>query len=92
MGVATVPAASAGFDPTKMTLRHTITATTSSIGIPADVTQVYVVVAGGGAGGVGGAEGGFQIIVEPSKFLPFSQTFALSLQKNVYSTFEPAVL
>ena len=48
--------------------------------------------AGGGAGRVGGAEGGFQIIVEPSKFLSFSQTFALSLQKNVYSTFEPAVL
>lgn len=52
MAIAIIPEASAaGFDQTKISLRHTITSTTNNIGIPAGITYVYVRMIGAGGGG-----------------------------------------
>ena len=56
MGISVFPAASAGYDQTKLTLRQTITSGTS-VTIPADITQVYAILIGGGGGGSGGGGG-----------------------------------
>ena len=55
MGVTVfpAPAAAAGFDLTKLALRHTVTSS-SSITIPVGTTWVYAVLIGGGGGGSNG--------------------------------------
>jgi hypothetical protein len=59
MASTVFPAASAGFDPTKVSLQQTLTAT-GNVTIPAGVNQVYAIAVGGGGGGGGGggASGG----------------------------------
>ena len=60
MALSVFPAASAGFDPTKVSLQQTITSGTS-VTIPSGINWVYAVVVGGGGGGAysgGGNAGG----------------------------------
>lgn len=60
MGSSVFPVAGSGYDPTKVTLKQTITSGTS-VTFPSDVTWAYAVLIGGGGGwgstGTGGAGG-----------------------------------
>ena len=55
MGSTVFPAASAGFDPTKVTLQQTFNTSSNNVTFPTGVNQVYALVIG--AGGSGGASG-----------------------------------
>jgi len=55
MGSTVFPAASAGFDPTKITLQQTFNTSSNNVTFPTGVNQVYALVIG--AGGSGGASG-----------------------------------